>query len=448
MSTKKTTKKTKIAYDPFTALQPVYLRPELEELARELYKLACKGSEPLWDEIKELKEGFKGHPELQKKFLFASHAGMNAAQKKLVELVQSKEPLTDSHIALIRGIADAMVWQLIGQQLCHARRFYKEQAPVNLKESNFESVVFCAEENAKRDPGSISIISDLTSFVQVGDLLTMNSDGQITIAEVKEGKKNHEIMDFMKFFMETPCERALDHFAQQQGKSGVKQLVRMIRQAERMGHVTEVMSTGKSVDPDTDHTINIPEEFVYVPHWDRQLNKILADADLKGYGYDVIDSCLFMGAYSNDERLPHGHVMFNILFDKYEGGLESPRYRLSDCMRSPMALKIFNLNISDEHKFDLLFGRKNVCLGLNISRFLERLKKVGVTVREATNKEASQMEQKGAKLYKWKGKAIFIGNGKTEVCLSHGLFVRILFHNQMPIETVQAIVANLPDERE
>jgi hypothetical protein len=340
-----------------------------------------------------------------------------------------------------------MVWQLIGQQLCHARRFYKEQPPVNLKESNFESVVFCSEEQAKRDPGSITVISDLTSFVQVGDLLTMNSEGRVTIVEVKEGKKNHEIMDFMKFFMETPCEHALDHFAREQGRSGIKQLQRMLRQTERMAHVTEVMSTGKSVDPDTDEHINIPEEFVYVPKWDNELNRILESADSRGWGYDVIDRCLFMGAYSKEGMSGHGHVMFNILFDRYEGGLDSPRYRLNDCMIAPLALPIFNLNISDEHKFDLLFGRKNVCLGLNIPNFLEGIKKVGVTVREATNKEASQMEQKGAQLYKWKGKAIFVGNGKTEVCLSHGVFIRILFHGQRPIETMRAIVSNLPAER-
>lgn len=441
-----TKKKAKSTYSPFTALQPVSLRPELEDLARELYHLACRGSEPLWEEMKGL-GNFKDNSDLRKKFLFASHAGMNAAQKKIVELLQSQELLTDSHLVLIRGIADAMVWQLIGHQLCHARRFYKEHPPVNLKESNFESVVFCAEEQAKQDPGSISIISDLTSFVQVGDLLSMDSQGRITIAEVKEGKKNHEIMDFMKFFAETPCEHALDHFAREQGKSGMKQLQRMLRQSQRMGHVTEVMSKGKSVDPDTEHTIIIPEEFVYVPKWDNELNKILESSDSQGWGYAVIDSCLFMGAYSKEGMNGHGHGMFNMLFDKYEGALESPRYRLNDCMIAPLALPVFNLNISDEHKFDLLFGRKNVCLGLNITNFLEGLKKVGVTVREGTNKEASQMEQEGAQLYKWKGKAIFVGDGEIEVCLSHGLFVRILFHGQRPIETVQAIVNNLHIER-
>lgn len=435
-------KKTKSTYNPFTALHPVSLRPELEDLARELYQLSCRGSEPLWEEMAGL-GGFKGRPELQKKFLFASHAGMNAAQRKIIELVQSQEPLTESHEVLIRGIADAMVWQLLGQQLCHARRFYKGHAPVNLKESNFESVVFCAENQAKQDAGSISIISDLTSFLQVGDLLSMNSQGRISIVEVKEGKKNHEIFDFMKFFVETPCEHALEHFAREQGKSGIKQLQRMLRQTGRMGHVTELMSTGKSVDPDTEHTIHIPKEFVDISLWDDELNKILASSDSQGWGYDVIDHCLFMGAYSKDGMKGHGHVMFNVLFDKYEGGLESPRCRLNDCMIAPLALPVFNLNISDEHKFDLLFGRKNVCLGLNIPRFLDGLKKVGVTVREATNKEASQMEQEGAHLYKWKGKAIFIGNGKNEVCLSHGIFERIFFHGQKPIKTVQAIVNNL-----
>ncbi|WP_156894712.1 hypothetical protein [Janthinobacterium sp. 1_2014MBL_MicDiv] len=439
-------KEARNTYNPLTALHPVSLRPELEDMARELYRLACKGSEPLWKEMKGL-DSFQGNPEIQSKFLFASHAGMNAAQKKIIELVQSHEPLTDSHDVLIKGITDAMVWQLIGHQLCHARRFYKEHPPVNLKESNFESVVFCANERAKEDPGSISIISDLTSFVQVGDLLCLDSRGQFSIAEVKEGKKNHEIMDFMKFFIETQCDHAFNHFAQEQGKSGMKQLQRMLRQTGRMNHVTEVMSKGKSVDPDTEHIVTIPEEFVYVPKWDEELNKILASSDSQGWGYHVIDNCLFMGAYSKDAFKGGGHAIFNMLFDEVEGSLESPRCRLNDCMTIPLALPVFNLNIPDEHKFDLLFGRKNVCLGLNITNFLDSLKKVGVNVREGTNKETSHLEQKGATPYKWKGKAIFVGNGKNEVCLSDGLFIRILFHGQRPLETVQAILNNLPTEQ-
>ena len=102
-------KKKKEPYAAIKALHPVCLRPELEDLARDLYQHACKGSESVWTELQG--KSFKGNPELQKKFLTASHQGMNAAQKKIVEIIQSDEPLTDSHHVLFTGIADAMAWQ-------------------------------------------------------------------------------------------------------------------------------------------------------------------------------------------------------------------------------------------------------------------------------------------------------------------------------------------------
>lgn len=443
MSTKKNkTKKTRL---PGEYLQPTCLRPELEDLARDLYKLACKGSESVWPELKG--KSFKGNPDLQEKFLTASHAGMNAAQKKIIEFIQSEQPLTDSHHVLFTGIADAMAWQLIRHQLAHARRFYKGHDPVNLKESNFESVVYCAEEMARREPGSISLISDLTSFVQVGDLLKMDVSGRITVAEVKEGKKNHEILEFMNFYLETHCSRAFDHFARQHGEKGVQQLGRMFRQAERMGHVTEVMSKGESVDPDSKKVILIPEKSVYIGNWDKELDETLKHCNARGWGFNIVDDCLFIGAYSKETHRGNGHLLFNMLFDEFEGGVGSPRLRLNDCMISPLALTVFNLNISEEHKFDILFGRKNVCLGLNVVSFFEELKEAGLTVRPATNKEASQIEQKGEKLYRYQGKAIFVGTGEHEVCLSDGIFMRIFFHGQRPIDTVKAILNNLTLEQ-
>lgn len=438
--------KNREPHDPFKSLFPQQLRPELENLAHDLYELSLKGSKPLWSELSG--ESFKGNPELQEKFLTASHKGMNETQKKIVEIVRSDEPLTESHQILFRGVADAMAWQFIGHQLCHARRFYKEHPPVNLKESNFDSVVFCAEEMAKKNPGSMSIISDLTNFVQIGDLLTMDSRGGLTIVEVKEGRKNHEIMEFMNFFKDTPCPHAFEHFAKEHGKSGVKQLQRMVRQQERMGHVTEVMSAGKSRDPDTEQLISIPDEFVYIDQWDDELNEVLEGSDAKGWDLKVIDDCFFIGAYSKDTMNGFGHLAFNTWFDGFEGGVESPRFRLNDSMIIPLALPVFNLNISEKHKFDLLFGRKNVCLGLNITAFLAKLESGGIKVREATNKEASQMEQRGIHPYRWNGKAIYLGEGKDEMLLMDGIFMRIFFHGQRPIETIQAILSNVSHTEE
>lgn len=437
-------KKVKTKYDPFNKLHAMSLDRNLEELARELFELSTKGSKPLWDELKT--GSIKEDIDLRSRFFASSHAGMRKAQKIIVEIIQSNETLTDSQTVLLRAIADSMAWQMIGNQLCYARRFYKEHKPVDLKQSNFNSVVLAADQADSKDPGSFSLISDLTTFVQVGDLLTMGSLGGLTIAEVKEGRKNHEIMEFMKFFAESGCPRSFQYFAQQHGDSGVKQLKRMSRQMERMGHLTEVMTKGRSLDPDTNQKICIPEKTVYMPSWDDELNEVLDASDSNGWALNVIDDCLFIASYSKNTMLGKGHGVFNMWFDEFGGTANCPRARLLDSMFHPLAPPVFNLNISDEHKFDILFGRKNVCIGLNVGALLRKLGEVGFKVRYATNKEASMLDQQGFPPYRHNGKAIYIGNEQQEMALMDGVFLRILFHNQNPIGTIQAILNNEPEQ--
>ena len=198
-------KKKKSQYDQFSTLQPMALRDDLEELARILYELACCGSQDLWEEVKH-PENLKRNAELSQKFLAACHKGMWEAQKTVITLVQTNEGLTPSHEVLFRGIIDSIAWQLIGQQLCYARRLFKEHRQPDLRHCNLKSVVIAAENQINNNSGSMSLISDLTSFVQVGDLLTMSSTGKLGIVEVKEGEKNRAICEFMEFFLKHGCE--------------------------------------------------------------------------------------------------------------------------------------------------------------------------------------------------------------------------------------------------
>jgi hypothetical protein len=211
---------------------------------------------------------------------------------------------------------------------------------------------------------------------------------------------------------------------------------------ERMGHVKEVMTEGRSLDPDTNQKICIPEKSVYMPSWSDELNETLEISDSKGWALNVIDDCLFIASYSKDTMLGRGHGVFNMWFDEFEGAGNSPRVRLLDSLTHPLALPLFNWNISEKHKFDILFGRKNVCIGLNVSVLLEKLQKEGFKVRDATNKEASKLDQQGFPPYRYNGKAIYIGNEQQEMALMDGIFLRVLFHNQRPVGTIQAILSN------
>ena len=195
-------KRNKSRYDLVKTLSPMAFPTEYEELTRSLYKRACQGSRHLWKEF-DSSEELRNDPELRKQFYRAANRGMMSAQNDIVAMIQSGGKLDFPKELLLRGIADAIAWQLLGHQLAHARRFFKSTAQPDLYNSNFESVVCAAQETLKDKPDAVSLISDLTSFIQVGDLLVYEPEKGLTIAEVKEGSMNAKIGDFMKFYTES-----------------------------------------------------------------------------------------------------------------------------------------------------------------------------------------------------------------------------------------------------
>lgn len=381
-------------------------------------------------------------PEVREAFVAKANQGMRSAQQKIVERVLMAPEPSASETILFRGVADSIAWQLLGNQLCHARRLYKEQVPPDLKHSNFESVVMAADHLVRKHPDAMPLISDLTSFVQVGDILASIPGQGMIISEVKEGSENKRIFDFMNFYNESKCETALKIFLEQSSQGSVKQLERMARQADRMAHFTEIMSVGISRDPDTNKTIRIPEQEIQIDTWDKELNELLANKDGKGWAIQVIDDCLFLGCYFDKKMVAAGHIAFNSWFDSCGGGNNFPRARLIDSMTIPLALPIFNRQISPERMFDLLFGRLQVCMAVNVESLLAKIQREGLRVRFGTNRETSRLEKMGGKLYRHNGNSIFIGNGKAEIGLADGIFLRILFHGQKPISLIQAILSN------
>lgn len=303
-------------------------------------------------------------------------------------------------------------------------------------------MVFAAKESLKEKPNTVSLISDLTSFIQIGDLLECDPKKGLKIVEVKEGKMNAKIGDFMDFYMHSQCDQALHYFSQQEGEQAIKQLQRMFRQMNRMLHVTSVLNTGHGVDPDTNEQVKIPEPFFPMENWDDQLTHTLKKAHDKGWAIDVIDNCLFLGVYASEHMRIGGHIIFNHWFDNAGGTPECPRKRLIDCMYNPLALPIFSRDIPDEYKFDVLFGRKHVCMGICIEKLLEECNKIGYSVRFATNKEQGLLDKTGKRPYKHKGKSVFIGDGVKEVVLMDGIFLRIMFHGQTPMSVIKTMIEN------
>lgn len=416
------------------------LRPELEPLARELVELACAGSRGLWGELTP--ERMKEDANLRRRFHELAHGGMFAAQEKMVDRITNGEPLDFSEQLLFRAIADTIAWGMLGGQLCYARRIYKSHRQPDLSQSNFASVLRVARELREQDPGCMPLIADLTSFVQVGDIMSVSADRRMSYIEVKEGKHNKLVMDLAMFYEASGCEAFREVVEKTESAKTVKQMERVLRQKARMTHLRNVMTTGEATDPDTGEEVRIPGPFFEMASWDESLVNLTNKAkEAQSWAYDV-KGPIFMGAYAGD-LTPRGHLMF-LMALSIEGDVDQDYHiiRLADCMHTPLAPPVFSGVLADEVKMDLLFGRMNVCIAVSIPRLIEVCEMAGMDVRYATRKELGRAKAAGIEPIVHQGKGLMFSLAGNEMMLLAGVILRALFHGQQPESVLRHYLEN------
>ncbi|UXA47913.1 hypothetical protein M0D44_16505 [Xanthomonas prunicola] len=417
------------------------LRQDLEPLARQLLEFAAAGSRELWGELSQKR--LRDDANFRRRFHELAHEGMFAAQEKIADRILSGQPLDLSEQLLFRAIADTMAWGILGGQLCYARRIYKSQKQPSLSHSNFESVLSMARKLREDNPGCMPLISDLTSFVQVGDIINVSADRRISYIEVKEGEHNKHVLDLAMFYEASGCETFREIVEKTESPKTVKQMARVLRQKARLNHVSEIMSKGTAQDPDTGEVIRIPEPFFEVATWEEALADLTEKAKSNmSWAYDVKGPIL-MGAYAGDSA-HRGHLLFLTALS-LRGDVEQDYHisRLADCMHVPLAPPVFFRALTDEVKMDLLFGRMNVCIAVSIPRLIETCEMAGMDVRHATRKELglAKMHRVGPVIHRGKG-LIFSLRGK-EMMLLEGVIFRALFHGQQPESVLRNHLENI-----
>lgn len=428
------------AYSPETTLAPIAFDKELEPLARRLFELSCCGSKELWPAMNAGAQ--LADPSFADKFYELANAGMFEAQQIIISKFVSEASPSPSAEALYRGVCDSIAWQFLGAQLCHARLLYKEHRQPTLAESNFSSVIDVVKDLRQKSPNCMPLLCDLTTFVQVGDIFLQTPRKPFQLLEVKEGREGRRISEMAQFYRASECERFKQIVTENETKHTVKQFQRNLRQIDRLGHVTEIMNKGDSVDPDTGERRVIPEPFIEIDTWEDDLNDAIEQAKTKGWALTVIEDCLFVGCYVEKHFLHAGHMLFNLWLDRFGGDANSPRAKLVDSMRFPLALPLFNRPLTPDAIFDLMFGRMQVCMGISIPKLIEQCTKSGISWRSATGKEQAELQKRGRGFVQYNGKPVFVRLGEHEMALMDGIFMRAMFHGQKPVSLIKALLEN------
>lgn len=280
------------------------------------------------------------------------------------------EVRTGNEIAILRRCIDSLVWTMLGNEHSSIRRLPVNGSPDNLSERNIlDSKV--AADDINSDPLAFAIITDMTTFVHTGDLLALIPGRGISLIELKSGKKNLEFSEAAEFAVWSECPHFDDAFTHGFDKTDINHYQRAKRQVIRAKNVVDAIETGKGFDNfhQTDVRIQdrnfIPDFFgeKIVGLWHKIYNG-------KVWAIDVVNDCVFIGAYSNSDM---GFCGFNTWMDgsKISGTI----YNILDSFSDPLSRPFFILNLPDKLLLDIMYNKLIVVMCFDYKLFVERANK-------------------------------------------------------------------------
>lgn len=194
----------------------------------------------------------------------------NLLRKKKIELkenrrLRDKEASikTEHVISVIKNrlgayfhIADGIAWQLINGEIHISRRLFIGETTKQLNSSNLDHAITVANE-INQFPENFALISDLTHFVQIGDLLIRTPES-IGITELKQGAVNEKIAKLVNKMSNPDCPiKVIEEEISTFDTNTIKQLDRVLRQQKRAFQAIEVINKDKGNDPKTGQKITV-----------------------------------------------------------------------------------------------------------------------------------------------------------------------------------------------
>ncbi|MAI42105.1 MAG: hypothetical protein CMP95_06580 [Gammaproteobacteria bacterium] len=361
-----------------------------EQRCRTIFRLACKhGAEHALR-----LEGERATPET---FRRACHLGFAEAQililKELIKIQdlrkeldaklksarKSRDKLAAKEIKqqfdlenlkehIVRKLADSIAWHLIGGQNYIARRLcLRESSRPTLKASNLLTVLNFVNEYNDSNPLDFALISDITSFVQLGDVLLVGENG-LQIIELKEGAKNHESISVISDNLLTEAED--EQIRKILDDNPLKdQIRRILRQHTRTTQFTTLLNTGAGIDPATGYRVQIPDVYHIEEHYFDEIQKLLTQlGPKKDWAFTVLEGGLYVGAYKGVCRRFGPSLLRRTAFEEVNNAypVASLREGLAEALVEPIFVK----PLSEDQLFDIAFGRVAIFILLRLDQML------------------------------------------------------------------------------
>lgn len=345
---------------------------------------------------------------------------------------------------VVRKSMDSIAWQLFNYDLTIMRRLYYGQELIDITDSNIDSELHYIDEYVKENSNGFVLISDLTSFIQVGDAVAFTPQKELKIVELKEGKTNFEMFQIIDNAVKTNCPRYLMNELEKMDKKKKEQFHRDVKQIERSVKTCQTINEGKGIDLLTGLPVTIDKDEIPLKTFEDTVIELLEKCTKKGYAISVIEGCLLIGVYET-EKFP------SVIFDDWAKGLgiKMPIVDLRLSMFDPLGYPIFLQPFKDDYILDIIQGKKVVKMAIDIDAWMNTFENDRIKWRWLSKKETAQINSKlngksGIFSLEEKGIEIKNENGVTQY-IGEGLFSRIFTRFNTPSSIKKLLITSMEE---
>lgn len=383
---------------------------------------------------------------LEQKRLKATLAEVRRQRKKEEEAtVKQSLKKAEYQEHVLRKVMDSIAWQLFHYDLSTMRRLYCGETLIDITDSNLDSELLFIEHFQNKEPTGFALISDLTSFIQIGDIVTVGKDCEVCISELKEGVVNDEVFGLIEEVSKTQCPKHLQYALENKDEKFVKQFKRTIKQIHKSSQTYKTITTGYGTDLLTGQKVRIIQDEIELNNYADIVSDLSKNCYKKGYSISVIENCLLIGVYDTG-KFP------SQVFDMWSKSLKikMPIYDIRTSFYDPLSYPIFLHSFSDTFIVDLILGKKVIKMTLDIERWLETFKEDGCNVKWLSKKETARLNSKmkgSNKIFDIDGQGVEIEKDGTTIEIGQGIFSRMFTSFTTPSSIKKYLMATLDQSK-
>lgn len=423
-------------------------------------------------------QGFDFHElddDIQRNFLTACNDGFKKAQNLLIqEITKYQENLrslnsnlkeyrrkrnkdkeneikesinvVEQRLHTLSHIADGIAWQLIGGEIHIARRLHIQEN--TSKFLNFSNIKSAIEESniINTEPLDFALISDLTHFVQIGDLLVRRKN-EFCIMELKEGKVNQQITKFFESNEDLKDSTIDQKLKEKFDNTTIKQFKRVQRQIQRGTRAVKIIKDDEGIDPVSGSNITISTPNILTEYYHEDLRELCEQLMEKVWSYKVIDTCLHIGMY-RDKGLAFARYAINKILE-----VQTENFVVVDWLTITQNLSepIFSKPFPSDFICDFLIGKIKVIIGLDLDALIRIWNEIGLKTRWMSRKETAKRKKDSS------GKGIFEINHKAiaikipdsdETVVGGGIISKIIYDSIRPNNIALSMLSVAKDDVE